>query len=196
LPAGNGGLEFVKSFAGTTVVDSDSPNAGSGTEKRMTFAISDIRDHLSVLDSLLRLNNENARETSLLTREKLDNMVAAASVATAIAPGTAFLLAFGRDDSFDGGHFRWFRERLDSFLYVDRIVVGHGHRRLGLGRLLYEDLFRRAEPLGHSHIACEVNVQPPNPTSDAFHASLGFTEIGTATIDGGAKTVRYLVRHQ
>lgn len=163
----------------------------------MSFAIRSIRDHAPPLDGLLRLSNENARETtSPLTREKLAGMIAAASVATAVEPGTAFLLAFAQDDTFDGGHFRWFRERLDRFLYVDRIVVGHGHRRLGLGRLLYQDLFRRAEMLGHSHIACEVNVRPPNPTSDAFHASFGFTAIGTATIDDGAKTVRYLVRRQ
>ena len=162
----------------------------------MSFASRSIRDHAPPLDGLLRLSNENARETSPLTREKLAGMIAAASVATAVEPGTAFLLAFAQDDTFDGGHFRWFRERLDRFLYVDRIVVGHGHRRLGLGRLLYQDLFRRAEMLGHSHIACEVNVRPPNPTPDAFHASFGFTAIGTATIDDGAKTVRYLVRRQ
>jgi predicted GNAT superfamily acetyltransferase len=58
------------------------------------------------------------------------------------------------------------------------------------------DSLRRAEMLGHSHFACEVNVRPPNPTSDAFHASFGFTEIGTATIDDSAKTVRYLLRRQ
>jgi predicted GNAT superfamily acetyltransferase len=162
----------------------------------MTFAIWNIRDHPLAWADLLRLNNENARETSLLTGEKLGNMIATASVATAVEPGIAFLLAFGQDDNFDGGHFRWFRERLDRFLYVDRVVVGHGYRRRGLGRLLYEDLFRRAEMLGHSHIACEVNVRPPNPTSDAFHGAFRFKEVGTATIEDGAKTVRYLVRRQ
>jgi predicted GNAT superfamily acetyltransferase len=59
---------------------------------------------------------------------------------------------------------------------------------------LYADLFRRASENGHSTIACEVNAQPPNPTSDAFHAALGFVQVGTATFDDGAKTVRYLVR--
>jgi predicted GNAT superfamily acetyltransferase len=39
-----------------------------------------------------------------------------------------------------------------------------------------------------------VNAQPPNPTSDAFHAALGFVQVGTATFDDSAKTVRYLVR--
>jgi predicted GNAT superfamily acetyltransferase len=47
---------------------------------------------------------------------------------------------------------------------------------------------------GHTHIACEVNVDPPNPTSDAFHAALGFVEIGCASIHDGSKSVRYLER--
>ena len=63
-------------------------------------------------------------------------------------------------------------------------------------RVLYEDLFAQACRLGHSRIACEVNALPPNPTSDAFHAALGFVQVGTATIDGGAKIVRYLVRDE
>jgi predicted GNAT superfamily acetyltransferase len=41
-----------------------------------------------------------------------------------------------------------------------------------------------------------VNSQPPNPISDAFHAAQGFTEVGTAVIEGGAKTVRYLLRRR
>jgi len=35
----------------------------------------------------------------------------------------------------------------------------------------------------------------PNPVSDAFHASLDFSEVGRAVIYNGAKTVRYLLRH-
>ncbi len=40
---------------------------------------------------------------------------------------------------------------------------------------------------------CEVNHAPPNPGSDAFHARMGFGEIGRAVLSGG-KTVRYLRR--
>jgi len=39
-----------------------------------------------------------------------------------------------------------------------------------------------------------VNALPPNPVSDKFHAAHGFDEVGTATFDNGAKTVRYLLR--
>ena len=43
-------------------------------------------------------------------------------------------------------------------------------------------------------IACEVNEDPPNPASDAFHAALGFTVAGQARIHGGKKSVRYFTR--
>jgi len=115
-------------------------------------------------------------------------------VATFIEPSAAFLLAFAEDDDFDGGHFLWFRSRFDKFLYIDRIVVAADRRRLGLGKCLYADLFKRAEELGHKSVVCEVNLQPPNPISDRFHAAHGFEEVGRATIEDGAKTVRYLLR--
>lgn len=153
----------------------------------------DLRGHHSSRDALLGVNNASARETSLLTLERFDRMIDCASVATFIAPDQAFLLAFEQADDYDGIHFNWFRSRYDRFLYVDRVVVAEEHRSRGLGRILYADLFARAEEFGHDRIVCEVNVQPPNPGSDKFHWAQGFGEVGRATIDDGAKTVRYLL---
>jgi len=160
----------------------------------MTVEIKNLHPDLSVRDELLRINNLSTRETSMLTRERFDRMISSARVATFIEPSAAFLLAFAEDDDFDGGHFLWFRSRFDKFLYIDRIVVAADRRRLGLGKCLYADLFKRAEELGHKSVVCEVNLQPPNPISDRFHAAHGFEEVGRATIEDGAKTVRYLLR--
>jgi predicted GNAT superfamily acetyltransferase len=162
----------------------------------MIAAVKDLHHCVSTRASLLRLNNDNARETSMLAPEQFDRLIGAACVATFIGPSRAFLVAFDHSDAYDGGHFLWFRERFDRFLYVDRIVVAEDNRRRGLGRLLYDDLFIRAQRLGHSRITCEVNTLPPNPKSDAFHAALGFVQVGTATINAGAKIVWYLVRDQ
>lgn len=160
----------------------------------MTYAIDDIGSDPAIRASLLPLNNESARETSPLDAAKLARMLEAARVATLAGPGAAFLLAFDQDADYDSPNFIWFRERFDTFLYVDRVIVGAAYRRSGLGRLLYEDLFRKAEQLGFRRIVCEVNIRPPNPASDAFHARLGFAAVGTATAADGAKSVRYLMR--
>jgi uncharacterized protein len=160
----------------------------------ITPEIRDLHGDLSTRAELLRVNNASATETSPLTRERFDHLIDLARVATYVRPGAAFLLAFEQSADYDGGHFLWFRSRFDRFLYIDRVVVAEGQRRHGLGRALYADLFRRARELDHTVIVCEVNLQPPNPVSDRFHAAHGFTEVGQATFDAGAKTVRYLLR--
>jgi predicted GNAT superfamily acetyltransferase len=153
--------------------------------------ISELRSQPS-RDALLLVGNASARETSRLSSHRLDQLIGWASVALFVPPAKAFVLAFAQSDAYDGGHFLWFRSRLDKFLYIDRVVVAGEHRRRGLGRLLYAEVFKRAVQLGHSRVVCEVNLEPPNPVSDQFHAALGFKEIGRAVVDNGAKTVRYL----
>jgi len=91
-------------------------------------------------------------------------------------------------------NFLWFRDHYRRFVYIDRIVVAAWARGLGFARLLYGGLFDEAHRRGHAQVACEVNLTPPNPASDAFHAALGFVEVGRASIHDGSKTVRYLQR--
>ena len=156
----------------------------------------DLHSYHCSREALLRVNNASDRETSLLSPERFNRMIASATVATSIEPSKAFLLAFGQTDDYDGIHFKWFQSRYDRFLYVDRIVVAEEYRSRGYGQILYANLFLRATELGHSCIACEVNIQPPNPGSDRFHAAQGFEEVGRATIDNGVKAVRYLLRRR
>jgi uncharacterized protein len=160
----------------------------------MADTVTEIGSDPELRATLLTLNNLSATETSLLDADKLARMIAAARVATVAGPGAAFLLAFDQTADYDSPNFLWFRERFDSFLYVDRVIVDAASRRFGYGRALYGDLFRRAGTLAHRRIVCEVNQFPPNPVSDAFHARLGFTEVGRGTLDDGAKAVRYLLR--
>ena len=161
----------------------------------VAFEINDLHHEQSTRETLLQVNNASATETSPLSRERFDQLIAKARIALSVAPSAAFLLAFEQSDDYDGGHFLWFRSRFDTFLYVDRVVVSEKYRRHGLGRMLYADVFKRAIELGHTRVVCEVNHRPPNPVSDKFHEALGFEEIGRATFDDGAKTVRYLAAH-
>ncbi len=139
--------------------------------------------------ALLALNNAHAVELSWLEPEQFDLMLAQASYARGVGPAAASLIAFDQDSAYAGQHFAWFRARYPRFVYVDRVVVDPSWRGRGLARALYADLFTR---LGRGLVGCEVNSEPPNPASDAFHASLGFLPVGGAS--GGGKTVRYMLR--
>ena len=154
----------------------------------------DISPGAPLGDALLALNNEHARELSWLEPERLRHLVAQAFLARRIGNLDAFLLAFNQDADYDSPNFLWFRSRYRRFVYVDRIVVAASARGRGLARKLYDDLFKLALAAGHDRVVCEVNTQPPNPGSDAFHAALGFVEVGTADVYGGSRTVRYLSR--
>ena len=141
---------------------------------------------------VLALNNAHAVELSWLEPGELFALLGQAFYARRVGKLDAFLLAFDQGASYDSPNYLWFRERYPRFVYVDRVVVAAGARGHGLARLLYDDLFRCARVAGHDLVVCEVNVEPPNPVSDALHAALGFAEVGRASIDEGKKTVRYL----
>ena len=157
------------------------------------LSATDVTPASSLADTLLALNNEHARELSWLTPERLAHLVGEAFLARRIGQVDAFLLAFDQGAEYDSPNFLWFRARYERFVYVDRIVVASAARGRGLARLLYCALFAEAARAGHSRVVCEVNSEPPNPASDAFHAALGFAKVGSASLHDG-KTVRYLLR--
>lgn len=144
--------------------------------------------------ALLALNNAHAVELSWLEPARLAHLVAEAFLARRVGVADALLLTFDQDADYDSPNFLWFRARYPSFVYVDRVVVADSARGRGLAKALYDDLFAAAKAAGHERIVCEVNSDPPNPASDAFHAALGFVPVGTAEIHGGKKTVTYLER--
>lgn len=147
----------------------------------------------ALLDALLNLNNASAIETSWLEAARFEHMVGQAFAALHVAPAQALLLAFDQHADYDSPNFTWFRDRFDRFVYVDRIIVAAAARGQGLARDLYRDLFDLARAAGHDRVTCEVNSDPPNPISDAFHAAMGFVLAGEARLENG-KSVRYLER--
>lgn len=146
------------------------------------------------LARFLALNNAHATELSWLEPERLAQLIDRAFLVRTLGDTDALLLAFDQAADYDSPNFLWFRDCYPRFVYVDRIVVAPAARGRGYARRLYDELFETARRAGHERIVCEVNTQPPNPASDAFHAALGFVEIGAAAIHGGAKRVRYLER--
>lgn len=146
-----------------------------------------------ILTQALALNAAVAHWTSPLDRARLRQLLGWAAAAPAVVAGDrlqGFLLGFGPGSAYDSPNYRWFAARLDRFAYVDRVIVAPEAQGGGLARALY-DAFAAAAP---GPLVCEVNSEPPNPGSDAFHARLGFAEMGRAVL-GPGKAVRYLIRH-
>ena len=160
----------------------------------LPLTVADAGEGQPVGQALLDLNNVHAIELSWLTPERFGDLLLEAFFACRVGQADAFLMAFDQDARYDSPNFLWFRERFDRFVYVDRIVVAGHARGRSLGRLLYSELFGCARQAGHERIVCEVNLDPPNPASMAFHASLGFAEIGSGSVANGGKTVSYLER--
>ncbi len=129
---------------------------------------------------------------SRLGPARLAHLAEEAFLACRIVSVDAFLLAFDQGADYDSPNFLWFRSRFARFVYVDRLMVAPSARGLAHARRLYDHLFERASHAGHERVVCEANSDPPNPASDAFHAALGFSEVGTAAIHGGHRTVRHL----
>src|SRR3954469_6950424 len=146
----------------------------SSTPENLSAA--DVAPGTPLGDAVLALNNAHAKELSWLAPERVQYLAPHAFAARKIGAVDAFLLAFDQDADYDSPNFLWFRARYPRFVYVDRIVVAASARGRGHARRLYDDLFQHALRAGHERVVCEVNREPPNPASDAFHAALGFTE--------------------
>jgi len=151
-------------------------------------------DDRSLLDkvAVLSLNNSHANETSTLDETSLAELLGMTSYARGIDSGaTAFLIALDQNAPYRNPNFSWFKQSRESFVYIDRIIVAASARGQGIARILYDDLFVVAQQAGQDRVVCEVNMEPPNPASEAFHLAMGFKEVGQAAIHGGTKTVRY-----
>ena len=154
-----------------------------------------IRDLLDGdLDAALALNNSCLPALNEIDAAELVDLVQWSSVSLAAEVDGAlagFCVVLPPGTPYESLNYTWFSRNYDDFAYLDRIAVSPEHRRLGIGRAFYADLRERlagAFPI----LCCEVNVRPRNDASLAFHAEIGFTEVGQQDTDGGKKTVSLL----
>lgn len=146
------------------------------------------------MPALLALNNAHATELSPHDAGSFAALLQAASFVLVAEGAAALLVAMDQDAWYDSHNFRWFKDRYERFMYIDRVVVAPEARGCGAGRALYGALTAHAAARGHVPLCCEVNVAPPNPASACFHAALGFAEVGRAVLPNRNKEVAYLVR--
>ena len=134
------------------------------------------------LARVLEINQANVPEVGSIDAERLDYLVAESTLALVVALGgqvLGFCLVLPPDSTYDSVNYRWFAERFDDFMYLDRVAFDAEAQGRGLGTLLYEEVDRQLASLDNAgRLTLEVNDDPPNETSLAFHAKRGFTEVG------------------
>jgi predicted GNAT superfamily acetyltransferase len=149
------------------------------------------------LPALLALNAESVQFLSPLDAARLRALQARAACHRVVAVDgavAAFLLALREGTDYDSPNYRWFAQRYPRFLYIDRVVVAAAQQGRGLGAQLYADIIAFAQARGIAPLACEFDLDPPNPVSARFHARFGFREVGRQWLGGGSKQVSLQVR--
>jgi len=147
---------------------------------------------LADFPEILALNEEWMQATSRLDERALADLHGQAvyhRVVELDGRVVGFLLAIGPGQPYQSPNYTWFAARYDEFLYIDRVVVAGDHQRSGVGGALYDDAAAFAAAGGFRRLVCEVNIEPPNPGSDALHAGRGFVEVGTQWVADGTKRV-------
>ena len=132
---------------------------------------------------VLEINNANTPGVSALTLSELEtditNCLHALAIDNEHGEVCAFCITFAPDAPDAGANHRWFADRFESFVYLDRIAIDPTYQNLGLGVLLYQSVEQQMiASAQHSLLCCEVNLEPPNPGSLRFHHRIGFTEVG------------------
>ena len=152
----------------------------------------DIADHDVPL--VLDLNERNVELLAPLDAARLDQLSTWAHRAQVIEVAgepAGFVITIPAGTDYDSPNYRWFSALYgSSFHYLDRIVFEDRFRRRGLGSAVYDMIETDASAVGR--LALEVNAEPPNPASLAFHAARGYAEVGR--LGGAGKTVAMLAK--
>ena len=152
-----------------------------------------IRDvNLNDWKTILEMNLGSVQVLSPLDEARLSQLANWASYFRVVEKADdiqAFIIAMTEGSGYDSPNYRWFADRYERFLYIDRVVVKDNARGLGLGSALYRELHDHAHSLEIPWLTCEIDIDPPNPVSLEFHRKLGFEEVGKHCVPGRGKTV-------
>ncbi len=146
------------------------------------------------LDALVAVNDAAYPAVPITPASELAELIAMSRVALVADDGevAGFVVALAPGQTYASENYTWFSTRSNDFLYVDRIVLAPRLQGQGVGPRLYAAVEEAARADGATEITCEVNVRPANPGSLAFHARLGFVEVGRQETKGGTTEVALL----
>ncbi|MCL2541085.1 MAG: GNAT family N-acetyltransferase [Nocardioidaceae bacterium] len=130
-------------------------------------------------DQILDLNQNALDAVGSLDNEDLSLLVKKADQAIVVDTDgdvAGFVITLPQDADYDSSRFRWFADRYDEFVYLDRVIVSPDHRREGVGSKLYDEL--------PEDVPVALEVYEHNDTSLKFHRSLGFRRVGELEHNG------------
>jgi predicted GNAT superfamily acetyltransferase len=140
--------------------------------------------------TLLRLNAEGQPAVHPLDWPTLEELLAFEGHHQVAVDDTGavlgYLLTFASVSAYADTEISELRRRVpEPFLYICQVVVAPAHRRRGIAGAFYAAAAGAARRAGAFVLCSDVNLDPPNPDSLAFHRRLGFKEIGRGTASNG-----------
>lgn len=150
--------------------------------------------NVSDLDRVLEINAANVPDVGEADAAHLRHLFEQSSIAlvcegdstaTETTTGAAaeiagFCIVFAPGADYDSINYQWFSTHHPGSMYLDRVAFDARFHGQGLGTTMYAEVERiiAADHPGTTEFTLEVNVDPPNVPSLAFHRKLGFNEVG------------------
>ena len=140
----------------------------------------------SALKAMWLINQANIPEVGdITTIEEFNSLTEMSSHVIVVKEDkvtAGFIILMREKENYHSLNYKFFTENYDQFLYVDRVAIKEGFRRQGLGKMIYDEVFKLAAEI-KTDVCCEVNTLPRNDASLAFHAEFGFQEVGVKDYD-------------
>ena len=135
------------------------------------------------LELVLEINEANVPDVGTLDAAGLAHLFDQAALNLVVTDTDGilgFCMVFAPQADYQSVNYQWFMNRYEHMLYLDRVAFDERSTGRGLGRALYDEVDRlmRAEHPTATGLTLEVNAVPPNERSLAFHAAMGFSEVG------------------
>ncbi|MGA9279330.1 GNAT family N-acetyltransferase [Ilumatobacter sp.] len=143
----------------------------------------------SDLDVVEQINAANVPEVGPVDHDRMTFLVDESAIALAAeidGEVIGFCLVLPPGSSYDSLNYRWFAEHYPTAMYLDRVAFDESVVGRGYGTAMYAEVARTIEAdfSDAAGLTLEVNVDPPNEPSLAFHRKLGFTAVGRQASKG------------
>jgi uncharacterized protein len=125
------------------------------------------------LDTIVELNQDALEGVGSLDYESAALLVKQSDQALVMeveGDVAGFVITLPTGATYESSRYEWFEDRLDDYVYLDRIVVANTHRRQGVASRLY-DAVEAEQPVA-------LEVYDTNEPSLEFHRRRGYRKIG------------------